>query len=156
MTTSIADRLRELGVELPSLPKPGGSYVPFRRHGDLLFMAGQTSSRDGKAVYSGPVQGADDIERGYAAARLCAINMLAALREACDGDLDRVGGCLKVNGYVLAPPTFESVPAVINGASDLLVEVFGDAGRHARTAIGVAALPRHTTVEIEATFFLKS
>ncbi|ARP81226.1 hypothetical protein CAL12_10500 [Bordetella genomosp. 8] len=156
MTLSIADRLRELGIELPSLPKPAGSYVPFRRHGDLVFLAGQTSSRDGKAVYSGPVEGPDDIERGYAAARLCAINMLAILQHACDGDLERVGGCLKVNGYVLAATGFESVPAVVNGASDLLVEVFGDAGRHARTAVGVATLPRNVTVEVEGTFFLKS
>jgi len=156
MPLSIADRLRELGIELPNLPKPAGSYVPFRRHGDLVYLAGQTSSRDGKAVYSGPLQGPDEVERGYAAARLCAVNLLAALAQACDGDLDRVGGCLKVNGYVLAAPTFDAVPSVVNGASDLLVEVLGDAGRHARTAVGVAVLPRNTTVEVEATFFLRS
>jgi enamine deaminase RidA (YjgF/YER057c/UK114 family) len=156
MPSSIVERLRELAIELPTLPKPGGSYVPFRRHGDLVYLAGQTSSRDGKAVYSGPLHGPDDLERGYDAARLCAVNLLAALKLACDGDLDRVGGCLKVNGYVLAAPTFESVPAVVNGASDLLVEVFGEAGRHARTAVGVAVLPRNVTVEVEATFFLKT
>ncbi|MFC4277413.1 RidA family protein [Achromobacter aloeverae] len=155
MTLSIAERMRELAIELPDLPKPGGSYVPFRRHGDLVYLAGQTSSRDGKAVYSGPLQGPDDIERGYAAARLCAVNLLAALAQACEGNLDRVDGCLKVNGYVLAAPGFDAVPAVVNGASDLLVELFGDAGRHARTAVGVAVLPRNTTVEVEAIFTLK-
>lgn len=156
MTSSIATRLRELDLELPALPPPGGSYLPFRRHGDLVFLAGQTSSRDGQAVYSGALQGADDVQRGYAAARLCALNLLGTLAQACDGDLERVGGCLKVNGYVLAAPTFDAVPAVVNGASDLLVQVFGDAGRHARTAVGVSMLPRNTSVEIEAVFFLKS
>ncbi|ALM87222.1 hypothetical protein ASB57_23910 [Bordetella sp. N] len=153
---SITERLRELSIELPGLPKPGGSYVPFRRHGDLVYLAGQTSSRDGKAVYSGPLQEPEDVEQGYAAARLCGVNLLAALAQACDGDLDRVGGCLKVNGFVLAGPAFESVPAVVNGASDLFVEVFGEAGRHARSAVGVAVLPRNASVEVEAIFFLKS
>lgn len=156
MTTPITDRLRELGLELPRLPQPAGSYVPFRRHGDIVYLAGQTSSRDGKAIYAGALHGPDDVERGYAAARLCMLNLLAALSQACDGDLDRVGGCLKVNGFVLAAAGFDAVPAVVNGASDLLIELFGDAGKHARTAVGVAVLPRNATVEVEAVFFLKS
>jgi len=156
MTGRIAAKLAELGLSLPALAKPKGTYLPFRRHGDLVFLAGQTSSRDGQPVFTGPVGSEVSVEQGYAAARLCGVNLLAALSAACDGDLDQVTGCVKVNGYVLASPGFEEVPAVINGASDLLVAVFGDAGRHARTAIGVATLPRNASVEVEAVFSIRA
>lgn len=152
---SVQARLRALDIVLPTLAPIKASYRPFRRHGDLVFLAGQTSSTPDGPNHFGVLRDADDVQRGYAAARLCGLNLLAALSQACDGDLERVGGCLKVNGYVLADPAFQSVPAVINGASDLLVAVFGEAGQHARTAIGVSVLPRECSVEVEAVFFLK-
>ncbi|WP_454689299.1 RidA family protein [Achromobacter aloeverae] len=156
MSNTVAGRLRALDLQLPPIPAPAANYLPFRRHGDMVFLAGQTSSLNGAAKYTGALQGPEDVQRGYDAARLCALNLLSALAQACEGDLDRVGGCLKVNGYVLAAPAFDAVPAVVNGASDLLVQVLGDAGRHARTAIGVSVLPRNASVEVEAVFFLKS
>jgi enamine deaminase RidA (YjgF/YER057c/UK114 family) len=156
MTGHITAKLAELGLSLPVLATPKGAYLPFRRHGDLVFLAGQTSSRDGQPVFTGPVGDEVTVEQGHAAARLCGLNLLAALSAACDGDLDRVTGCIKVNGYVLAKPGFEQVPAVINGASELIVAVFGDAGRHARTSVGVATLPGSASVEVEAVFSIRA
>jgi enamine deaminase RidA (YjgF/YER057c/UK114 family) len=156
LPTPIQARVQALGIIVPKLASVKANYRPFRRHGDLVFLAGQTSSTPDGGSFFGAMRTADDISRGYAAARLCGLNLLAALSLACEGDLDRVGGCLKVNGYVLADPAFDAVPAVINGASDLLVEVFGEEGQHARTAIGVSVLPRECSVEVEAVFFLKS
>lgn len=155
MATSIESRLLELGIELPPLSKPQASYLSYRRYGDLVYLAGQTSSLEGVPVYTGPMQHAEDVPRGYRAARLCGLNLLSALSAACEGELDRVAGCLKLNGYVFAAPSFDAVPSVVNGASDLITEVFGEIGQHARTAVGVAVLPHLTSVEVEGIFVLK-
>ncbi|RZJ09531.1 MAG: RidA family protein [Haliea sp.] len=155
-TGTVQSRLQALGLTLPTLAVPTANYRPFRRHGDLVYLAGQTSSQASGESFYGTLANAGDVPRGYQAARLCMLNLLAALSQCCDGDLERVGGCLKVNGYVLADRAFDAVPAVVNGASDLLVELLGDAGQHARTAIGVSVLPRSCSVEVEAVFFLKS
>jgi enamine deaminase RidA (YjgF/YER057c/UK114 family) len=154
MTGRIAARLKELDLTLPPLATPMANYVAFQRHGDLVFLSGQTSSRDGVPICAGAVPTARTVAEGYEGARQCGLNLLAALSLACEGDLDRVAACLKVNGYVQAAPGFDSMPAVVDGASDLIVAVFGDAGRHARTAVGVAALPRNASVEVEAVFTL--
>lgn len=151
---SNTERLALQDLKLPQLSLPQANYVPFKRSGHLVFLAGQTSI--GEVNFQGNLQSADDVARGYAAARQCGLHLIAALKMACDGDLTRVEACLKVNGYVQAAAGFDAVPAVINGASDLFVEVFGSAGTHARTAIGVSVLPRDASVEVEAVFSLRS
>ncbi|THU04990.1 RidA family protein [Lampropedia puyangensis] len=153
MFDSISQRLSELGLVLPELPRPQANYLPYKRFGNLVFLAGQTSI--GQVLYQGTLSKAEDVEAGYAAARQCGVHLIAALKMACDGDLSRVQACLKVNGYVQAAAGFDSVPAVINGTSDLFVEVFGEAGTHARTAIGVSVLPRDASVEVEAVFAVR-
>lgn len=155
MTNPVTDRIQHLGLILPSLIKPTANYELFRRHGKLLFMAGQTSFSTTGTEYKGQLKTEADIERGYQAARLCALNLIGALSMACNGDLSQVIGCVKINGYILATPEFTSSPAVINGASDLIIDIFGNPGRHARTAIGVASLPGGYTAEVEAIFEVK-
>ncbi|HEX9648646.1 MAG TPA: RidA family protein [Alphaproteobacteria bacterium] len=145
-------RLAELGVELPAAAAPVANYVGWVRTGNLVFVAGQGPILDGEVKYKGRV-GADlTIEQGQAAARLCALNVLAQLKAACDGDLDRVVRCVKVGGFVNSAPDFFDQPKVVNGASDLFVEVFGDAGRHARFAVGTSVLPFNIAVEVDAHF----
>ena len=148
-------RLHELGLTLPDPPIPAGSYVPFRRAGNLLFLAGTLSSFNGTMTHTGAVGAACTVEDGRSAARACALNALAAARSAL-GTLDRVARVVLVSGYVWAVPGFSESPAVINGASDLLVEVFGEAGQHARTAVAVCGLPRESTVEIQVTLEVKA
>jgi enamine deaminase RidA (YjgF/YER057c/UK114 family) len=155
MNSSIEKRLAELGVTLPRPGAPGGNYVPFVIVGDLAFMAGQVAREAGKMKYTGKVGRDLPLEEGQAAAKLCALNLLSQLKVACEGDLDRVERCVRVTGYVNSPPEFTEHPKVINGASDFIVEVMGDRGRHARTAIGVAALPLDSAVEVEAIFQLR-
>ncbi|MCW5625281.1 MAG: RidA family protein [Burkholderiales bacterium] len=150
----IERRLEELGLELPTPPTPVANFLPFTRMGPWVLLAGQVNEWNGTVPYVGKVGGALDVPAGQRAARLCALNLLACLRLACDGDLDRVARCLQVRGFVNATPDFDGVPAVINGASDLFVELLGDAGRHARTAVGVATLPRRAAVEVDAVFEL--
>jgi enamine deaminase RidA (YjgF/YER057c/UK114 family) len=147
----IESRLKELGVVLPALPKPGGNYVPARTVGLMVYLAGVISMRGGDGqVISGTVGANRRIVEGYAAARACALTQLAVLA-AHLGSLDRVRHIVTVNGYVNAVPGFPDSPKVINGASDLLVEIFGDAGRHVRAAVGVLALPRNALVELQMT-----
>jgi enamine deaminase RidA (YjgF/YER057c/UK114 family) len=142
-------RLRELGVELPSPPVPGGNYQSARTVGNLVFLAGVTSA--GPAGLIAGTVGADrTIEDGYAAARACALTQLAVLRRHL-GSLDAVKTIVSVNGYVNAVPGFPNSPVVINGASDLFVQLFGEAGRHVRAAIGVSALPGNALVELQMT-----
>jgi len=141
-------RLRALGLDLPPAPTPVGAYARCVRSGDLLFLSGTTCYRDGRPMYTGKVGGEVSLEQGYAAARQTALNLLAVIRDEA-GDLGRVAQVVKVNGYVNGAPGFIDHPAVINGASDLLLSVFGEAGRHARTSIGVAELPGGIPVEIE-------
>jgi enamine deaminase RidA (YjgF/YER057c/UK114 family) len=149
MAAMIESRLETLGITLPALPQPGGNYLPARTVGRIVYLAGVISIRDGEVV-TGTVGAGRSIEEGYAAARECALTQLAVLA-AHLGSLDQVKNIVTVNGYVNAVPGFPDSPKVINGASDLLIEIFGDAGRHVRAAIGVSALPRNALVELQMT-----
>ena len=146
----IDKRLAELGIALPTPAKPIANYVPWVRTGNLVFISGQGAVRDGKIEYTGKVGDTLSIEDAIASARLTAINVIAHLRDACGGDLDRVKRIVKLLGFVNCTPTFGEQPKIINGASDLMVEVFGDKGRHARSAVGAPALPFNLSVEVEA------
>jgi enamine deaminase RidA (YjgF/YER057c/UK114 family) len=146
----IDKKLVELGVVLPTPMKPVANYVPWVRTGHLVFISGQGAAKDGKLCYQGKLGDSVSIEDGIASARLTAINVLAQLREACDGDLDRVVRVVKLLGFVNATPDFVDHPKIINGASDLMVEVFGEKGRHARSAVGSPSLPFNLSVEVEA------
>jgi enamine deaminase RidA (YjgF/YER057c/UK114 family) len=151
---AIDRRLQELGITLPTPAAPVANYVPFVRTGNLVVISGQLCfGPDGKlgAGHIGKVGGEVSPEAGVAAARLCAINVLAQLKTAV-GDLDKVVRCVRLGGFINVVPTFAAVPQVMNGASDLMVEVFGDKGRHARSTIGVAELPADAAVEVEAMF----
>jgi enamine deaminase RidA (YjgF/YER057c/UK114 family) len=151
MAALIDSRLKELGIVLPALPQAGGNYLPARTVGQMVHLAGVISMRDGDGeVISGTIGADRKIEDGYAAARACALTQLAVLASHL-GSLDRVKNLVSVNGYVNAIPGFPDSPKVINGASDLFVEIFGDAGRHVRAAIGVSALPRNALVELQMT-----
>lgn len=152
MAGKIDARLKELGIVLPQPVPPAANYAPWTRSGNLLFIAGQLPLQDGKDLHSGKLGGGVTIEQGRHAAKLCAINILAQVRAALNGDLDRVVRCLRLTGFVNAVPEFADHPQVVNGASDFMVEVFGDAGRHARAAVGAASLPRSVCVEVDAIF----
>ncbi|SCK20218.1 Enamine deaminase RidA, house cleaning of reactive enamine intermediates, YjgF/YER057c/UK114 family [Variovorax sp. HW608] len=145
-------RLKQLGIELPNPVAPAANYIPARKSGSRMYIAGQVPTADGKDQYVGKVGRDVSIEDAQKAARLCAINILAQLRTALGGSLDRVAGCVRLGGFVNATPEFGEHPKVINGASDLMVEVFGDAGRHARAAVGCNSLPRNVAVEVDAIF----
>jgi enamine deaminase RidA (YjgF/YER057c/UK114 family) len=145
----IEDRLRELGITLPVLPAAGGNYLPAKTVGRVAYLAGVISSSSA-GVITGTVGLDRTTDEGYAAARACALTQLAVLKSHL-GSLDMVKSIVSVNGYVNAVPGFSDSPKVINGASDLFVEVFGEAGRHARAAIGVSALPRNALVEVQMT-----
>jgi len=151
----IEQRLKELNIELPSAPAPIANYVRYVQVGNLLFVSGHGPSRDGKMVYTGKVGAGVSVEEGYQAARLVMLNCLASVKEAL-GDLDRVKKIVKLLGMVNAVPNFNDSPKVINGCSDLLVEVFGDAGRHARSAVGNVMLPNQISVEIEGIVAVKA
>lgn len=144
----MGDRLKELGYELPSVPNPAGSYVPATSTGSLLFTAGQLPLKEGQLRYTGKVDKDVSVEEAKVAARLCALNALAAV-EAEAGSLENVRRVVKVTGYVASAAGFNRQPEVINGASDFLGEVFGDRGTHARSAVGVAELPLDAPVEVE-------
>lgn len=152
MTGTIAARLKELGIELPANIPPAANYVPWVRSGNLLFIAGQVPTRDGKDVHSGKLGENISIEQGQEAARICAINILSHVSNALEGNLDRVIRCVRLTCFVNSSADFGQQPQVANGASDLMVAVFGDAGRHARAAVGCAALPRNVSVEVDAIF----
>lgn len=154
MTGKIDARLKDLDISLPIPPAPVASYVPYVISGKLVFISGQVTFADGGLKYVGTVGKELSIEDGKAAARLCAINVLAQLKAAAGGDLDKVKRCVKLGVFVNAVPGFTQHPEVANGASDLLVEVFGEAGRHARAAVGAGSLPRNVAVEVEAVFEL--
>ncbi|EIM31062.1 RidA family protein [Microvirga lotononidis] len=153
---TIAARLRELGIALPSLTAPSGTYVPYRISGSTIYISGQVPRVEGVDRYLGVVGETMQVDEAYQAARVCALNVLARLSAALDGDLDRVSACLQVRGFVNATPTFKDHPAVIDGASDLFVEIFGEKGRHSRTALGAGSLPRGFAVEVDAIFEAKS
>jgi enamine deaminase RidA (YjgF/YER057c/UK114 family) len=154
MAGRIAAKLGELGIALPTAQPPVANYVPFVIVGSTLIISGQLPMRNGKLAFAGKLGDSVALEDGVAAARQCFLNILAHAKTALDGDLDRVQRLLRLGGFVACVPSFTQHPAVINGASDLAVAVFGDAGRHARAAVGVPSLPFDAAVEIEAMFEL--
>ena len=150
MAGRIDARLTELGIALPDAPTPAANYVPYVISGNLIFVAGQVPTWNGEVKYIGKI-GADlSAEEGIAAARLCVLNIIAQAKAALDGDIDRIVRIVKVGGFVNSPSEFTDHPKVVNGASDLLVEIFGDSGRHARFAVGAGSLPLGVGVEIDA------
>jgi enamine deaminase RidA (YjgF/YER057c/UK114 family) len=151
MTGRIEARLLELGVTLPTPPAPVASYVPFQLVVNLVYTSGQVSV-DASGGIKGKLGDAIEVEQGQAAARLCGLNLLAQVRAACGGDLDRVRRVIKLNGFVNVTPDFDPIPQVMNGCSDLMVSVFGDAGKHARSAVGMANLPLNFAVEVDGLF----
>ncbi len=152
--STIEDRLAAAGITLPDAPAPAANYVPYVRSGDLLFVSGQISQGPGGLVRGR--LGADmAVEAGREAARLCALSLLAQVRAACEGDLSRLVRVVKLGAFVNSTPDFTDQPEVVNGASDVLVEILGEAGRHARAAVSAAALPRGVAVEIEGVFEIR-
>ena len=145
----VEDRLKSLGIALPEPASPVANYVPFVRMGILVHISGQVST-DASGGIKGTVGTELDLERGQAAARLCGLNLIAQMKAAAGGDLERVARVVKLGGFVQAGPDFLDIPKVINGCSDLMVEVFGDKGRHARSAVGVYRLPLGFAVEVDA------
>ena len=152
MPGRIEERLKQLGLELPRSAAPVANYVPFVRSGDLLFIAGQICQWNGERRFVGKLGREITVEQGQEAARLCALNILAHVKTALDGDLDRVLRCVRLGAFVNGTDDFTEQPQVANGASNLMVELLGDAGRHARAAVGVNALPGGVAVEIDAVF----
>jgi len=142
-------RLEALGIELPQPVAPVANYVPFVRSGEMVYISGQVSL-DANGGIRGVVGAELDLAAGQAAARLCGVNLITQINAACDGDLSRVRRIVKLGGFVQAGPEFFDIPKVVNGCSDLMVEVFGEAGRHARSAVGVYRLPLNFAVEVDA------
>lgn len=154
MTSAIETRLASLGVTLPDAPAPAANYVPFVQSGDLVFVSGQISNGpDG--LIKGKLGDGMDVTAGAAAAKACAISLLAQLKAACGGDIDRLVRVVKLTGFVNSTLDFTEQPKVINGASDFLVEALGDMGRHSRSAVSAASLPLGVAVEIEAIFQIR-
>jgi len=152
MPGKIDARLQELNIILPAPPAPVASYVPYVVTGNMVFISGQVTMAADGLKYVGKVGADISLEDGKAAARLCAINVIAQVKAACGGDLDRVKRCVKVGVFVNAVPDFTQHPEIANGASDLFQEVFGDAGKHSRAAVGAGSLPRGVATEVEAVF----
>ncbi len=147
---SVEDTLKKLGIEIPMPVAPVANYVPFAISGNLVSVSGQIPMKDGKLAFEGKVGDTISIEEAQAAARLCGLNIIAQLKAACDGNLDRVVRIVKLGGFVNCQDGFGGQPQIINAASDLMVDVFGDKGRHSRSAVGVNALPLNVPVEIDA------
>jgi enamine deaminase RidA (YjgF/YER057c/UK114 family) len=154
MTGRVDSRLAELGLVLPTPAAAVANYLPYVISGSLVFVSGQLPLVDGKVTVTGRLGADVSLEDGQKAARQCAINLLAQARAAAGGDLDRVTRLVRLGGFVASTPDFTDQPKIVNGASDLMVEVLGDAGRHSRAAVGVASLPLNAAVEIEAVFEL--
>lgn len=151
MAGSVEAKLKELGIEVPTPAAPAANYVPSVRSGDLLHVSGQLPMKDGQILFKGQLGADVSIEEGQEAAKLCAVNLLAQAKASC-GDLERVKRVVKLGVFVNSAPGFADQPKVANGASDLMVAALGDKGRHARSAVGVAALPFGVAVEIDAIF----
>lgn len=154
MSGKYETRLAELGVTLPDAPAPAANYVPYVVVGDMVYVSGQIS-QDASGRINGKLGDDFTVEQGQAAAKTCAISLIAQLKSACDGDLDRLVQVVKLGGFVNCTQDFVDHPAVINGASDFIGEVFGDAGKHARAAVGSSSLPLGVAVEIEGIFQIK-
>lgn len=152
MSGKIDARLKELGLDIPTPAAPAANYVPFVVSGRHVFLAGQITLWNGELRHVGKLGDAIDVKEGQEAARICALNLIAQAKAACGGDLDRVARWVKIGGFVNCTPDFTEQPKVMNGASDLLVQVFGERGRHARAAVGVAALPFNVAVEVDGIF----
>ena len=154
MAGKIEARLADLGIELPDAPAPAANYVPFVVSGNLVFIAGQVTVWNGELRYQGRLGADFDVDEGYQAARLCGLNLIAQARAAAGGDLDRIKRVVKLGGFVNSTPDFTDHPKVLNGASDLMADVFGEAGKHARFAVGAASLPLGVAVEVDGVFEL--
>lgn len=154
MSNSHEARLAALGIELPNPASPAANYVPYTISGKTLFVAGQITIWNGELRHLGKLGAGMEVDEGVAAARLCGLNLIAQARQAAGGSLDGIKRVLKLGGFVNCTADFIQHPQVINGASDLMVEVFGDAGKHARFAVGVVSLPRGVAVEVDAIFEL--
>ncbi len=152
MAETAEDRLKELGITLPPVATPQGNYVPYVVTGNLVYIAGQGAMTADGIKYAGRVGGDVSLEDAQESARLCAINIIAIVKDACGGDLGRVIQCVKLGGFVNCAADFTDHPKVVNGASDLMVAVFGDRGRHARFAVGAPSLPLGFSVEVDAVF----
>ncbi len=152
MAGRIEAHLAELGIELSDAPAPVSNYMPYVVTGNLVFISGQVTIWNGEFNYIGTVGTDLSVEQGYEAARMCGLNLIAQLRAACGGDLDRVKKVVKLGAFVNCIADFTDLPQVVNGASDLMIEIFGDAGRCTRTNVGVASLPLGFAVEIDGVF----
>ncbi|HYZ25160.1 MAG TPA: RidA family protein [Rhodopila sp.] len=152
MAGRIETKLAELGITLPRPMQPIANYVPYVVTGKLVYVSGQVPAVDGSVAITGKVSWGVSLDQGREAARLCFINVLVHLKAACGGDLDRVKRIVRLGGFIAAPSEFTQHAQVMNGASDLAVAVFGEAGRHARTTIGVPSLPADAAVEVEGLF----
>lgn len=152
MTETVADRLKALGIDLPAAPPPAANYVPYVVTGTLLFVSGQLPMVAGQILYKGRLGAEFGVDEGYRAAKLCGINLIAQVAAACGGDLEKVRRVVKLGGFVACTADFTDHPKVINGASDLMAEVFQAAGHHARFAVGAPVLPLGAAVEIDGVF----
>lgn len=149
---SINEKLESLGITIPNPAAPVANYVGFNKSGSQVFISGQLPIENGELKYTGKVGSEVSTEEAKDGAKICAINIIAQLKLACDGDLNRVKKCVRLGIFVNGDATYGDQPIVANGASDLIVEVFGDKGKHARAAVGAGSLPRNTAVEIDAIF----
>jgi enamine deaminase RidA (YjgF/YER057c/UK114 family) len=152
MAGTVEQRLLDMGVQLPKPAAPAANYVPYVTSGNLVFVSGQITMLDGELKYVGTLGDDLSLEDGYQAARICAINLIAQVREACGGDLDKVKRVVKLGGFVNCTADFTDMPKVINGASDLIAEAFGEVGKHARFAVGAPSLPLGIAVEVDGVF----
>ena len=149
------ENIKSLGLNIPDLPKALANYVPYKIIGKSMYISGQAPVQNGEIIYQGKVGSDVTIEDGIAAAKLCCINIIAAVKKGLDGDWDKLDSFVKLTGYVNCKDDFKDQPKIINGASDMLVEIFGDKGRHTRAAVGSNALPLGISVEIDAIIQLK-
>ncbi len=150
MAGRIEARLKELGIELPQAAAPVAAYVPYTQSGNTLYVSGQVTVWNGERRFIGKLGQDFTVEQGQQAARLCALNIIAQAKAACGGDLDQVARVLRLGGFVNGTPDFHDQPLVINGASELMMQVFGDAGKHTRAAVGAPSLPGNVAVEVDA------
>ncbi len=153
--SQIEKRMHEIGIVLPAIAPPVANYIPFVRTGKLVFISGQITLENGVPQFLGKLGREYTIEDGQRGARVCALNVVAQLKAACGGNLDKVKRCVRIGGFINSTPDFVDQPKVMNGASNLLVEIFGEDGKHARTAVGVNTLPWGVAVEVEALFELR-